>query len=338
MKKLYILLFLISLNVFCFGNDAIKIWDINTGKLVNQINTNQNNWIEVIMFNKENLFIQNNDNFYLYKINGLEKIKQIVFKELIKKVATIITVTDNDKIIYYSERGIYEGDINSLKVNKVYQYRDGEADPCIFKYNKIQKTLVTVDTDGIIKIFDMKTKKKLKIIKNLYPYASKTDMCLSSDGKYLITSDRGGYVCVIDLDTLKIIKKFIHEYKNSNPLSVAISPDGKYIASGGTIDKIIKLWDVKTGKLLKELKGHTSVIYSLQFSPDGIKLLSASGKCDEFNLTDDKIKLWDVSTGKVITEIKGNKESAYRAIFTPDGSNIITWDGGQTPIDDGRDL
>ena len=57
MKKICILLFFISLNVFCFGNDAIKIWDSNTGKLVNQINTNQNNWIEVIMFNKENLFI-----------------------------------------------------------------------------------------------------------------------------------------------------------------------------------------------------------------------------------------------------------------------------------------
>ena len=34
---------------------------------------------------------------------------------------------------------------------------------------------------------------------------------------------------------------------------MALSPDGSIVATGG---KSIKLWDVRTGKLLRELYGH----------------------------------------------------------------------------------
>jgi WD40 repeat protein len=37
--------------------------------------------------------------------------------------------------------------------------------------------------------------------------------------------------------------------------AVAISPDGKTLASGGT-DKVVRLWDLATGKVRRELTGH----------------------------------------------------------------------------------
>ncbi len=52
----------------------------------------------------------------------------------------------------------------------------------------------------------------------------------------------------------------------------------------------IKLWDVDTGKNTATLKGHTKVVYSVSFSPDGKTL--ASGSYDK------SIKLWDVAAGK----------------------------------------
>ncbi|HEY6400823.1 MAG TPA: hypothetical protein VI479_05410 [Blastocatellia bacterium] len=33
--------------------------------------------------------------------------------------------------------------------------------------------------------------------------------------------------------------------------------------------KEIKLWDVKTGALVKVLSGHTDYVYAIAFSPDG---------------------------------------------------------------------
>jgi WD40 repeat protein len=50
------------------------------------------------------------------------------------------------------------------------------------------------------------------------------------------------------------------------------------------------LWDVTTGKERATLKGHTDVVFSVAFSPDGEALVSAS--------EDGKLKLWDTKTGK----------------------------------------
>jgi hypothetical protein len=60
--------------------------------------------------------------------------------------------------------------------------------------------------------------------------------------------------------------------------SVAFSPDGRLLASGscGQLDSggnciqgEIKLWEVASGSEVRTLKGHTSVVSSVAFSPDG---------------------------------------------------------------------
>lgn len=71
--------------------------------------------------------------------------------------------------------------------------------------------------------------------------------------------------------------------------SVSFSPDGKMIVSASE-DKSIKLWDVFTGKLIKEFIGHTEGVQTALFSYDGRFIVSTSG--------DDTIRIWDVIKGK----------------------------------------
>jgi WD40 repeat protein len=66
-----------------------------------------------------------------------------------------------------------------------------------------------------------------------------------------------------------------------------LSPDGNYLASGAS-DNIIKIWEIKTGKCLQTLQGHTKGIFTLKFLPDG-RLASGSW--------DFTIKLWDWKKG-----------------------------------------
>ena len=37
---------------------------------------------------------------------------------------------------------------------------------------------------------------------------------------------------------------------------------------------MVRLWETSTGKLVRELSGHASHIYSLEYHPDGKTLLS----------------------------------------------------------------
>lgn len=67
--------------------------------------------------------------------------------------------------------------------------------------------------------------------------------------------------------------------------SVCISPDGRLVAAG-SLDTIVRIWDVQTGQLVERLKGHRDSVYSVAFTPDGRGLVSGS--------LDKTLKYWDV--------------------------------------------
>jgi len=57
------------------------------------------------------------------------------------------------------------------------------------------------------------------------------------------------------------------------------------------------LWDINTGKYLKTFNGHTSFVWTVIFSPQGIL---ASSKTET-------IKLWDVDTGECLQTLRISK-------------------------------
>ena len=69
--------------------------------------------------------------------------------------------------------------------------------------------------------------------------------------------------------------------------SVAISPDGRLVAAG-SLDTVVRLWDVQSGTLLERLKGHRDSVYSVAFTPDGRGLVSGS--------LDKTLKYWELNT------------------------------------------
>jgi WD40 repeat protein len=66
---------------------------------------------------------------------------------------------------------------------------------------------------------------------------------------------------------------------------VAFLPDGKQAVSGSA-NKVIRLWNVATGKEMQSLTGHRGAVTSLACSPDGRHILSGSA--------DATVRLWDL--------------------------------------------
>src|SRR5262245_13974907 len=58
--------------------------------------------------------------------------------------------------------------------------------------------------------------------------------------------------------------------------AVAFTPDGQTLAAGDG-DRLIRLWDVATGKERRRLAGHENYVRCLAVSPDGKVLASGSG-------------------------------------------------------------
>ncbi|CUA68588.1 Lissencephaly-1 homolog [Drosophila pseudoobscura pseudoobscura] [Rhizoctonia solani] len=111
---------------------------------------------------------------------------------------------------------------------------------------------------------------------------------------------------------------------NHEFISVSFSPDAKLIASGcgwsgyNPAPNTVELWDVEQGIAVSEpLKGHTSEVQSVQFSPDGSQLVSASW--------DNTIRIWDVERRTTIVgPLKGHTSWVHSASYSHDGSQIVS--------------
>jgi WD40 repeat protein len=64
-----------------------------------------------------------------------------------------------------------------------------------------------------------------------------------------------------------------------------------------------------------QLQGHSDVVSSIIFSPDGKTLVSASD--------DRMLKLWNLQ-GKVLATLKGHSDSVYSVAFSPDGKTLAS--------------
>jgi WD40 repeat protein len=102
----------------------------------------------------------------------------------------------------------------------------------------------------------------------------------SPDGRYLLTASQDGTLRRWNLATRKF-----ESSKGSEILCLAVSPDSRYVVIGQRNSEL-QLWSLSEFKQLATLKGHTSSVYGVTFSPDGKTIASGSfdGSC----------KLWNV--------------------------------------------
>jgi WD40 repeat protein len=98
-------------------------------------------------------------------------------------------------------------------------------------------------------------------------------------------------------------------------LALAFSPDGRTLVSGGK-SRVIRIWEVLSGKERKSFGGHPGWVRALAYSPDG-KVIASGG-------TDGSVRLWDALTGREMIEFLGHRGAVAAIAFTPDGGQLIS--------------
>jgi WD40 repeat protein len=101
--------------------------------------------------------------------------------------------------------------------------------------------------------------------------------------------------------------------------ALAMNPDGSTLISG-SCDNTIKIWDLKTGQLMRTLEGHKSILTCITLSPDGQTLASSSW--------DKTVKIWDFHTGEIKHSWKIYESEEYCivdcSVISPDGKTLYT--------------
>jgi hypothetical protein len=153
-------------------------------------------------------------------------------------------------------------------------------------------------------------------------------LAFSRDGKYLASASSWTLEAKIwempagtQLAAFDVEKRLGNVGGISGVHTLALTPDGAVLASGGS-DRVIRLWDARSGHLRTELPPQNNLITALGFSPDGRLLASSSSG-------DSQIRLWDAATGKprslrqerALRQAVGGRGGGEIA-FSPDGKTL----------------
>jgi WD40 repeat protein len=124
------------------------------------------------------------------------------------------------------------------------------------------------------------------------------------------TKDFGGVPAVDGVNDKTVLIKELLQVEDSI-LALALSKDGKKLAAGGT-DRIVRVFDVASGKLEHAVENHADWILGVAFTPDNKGLVTGS--------RDKTAKLWDLTAKESLLTFPDHQNIVNNVTMTPDGT------------------
>lgn len=280
------------------GDMTVRIWNAENGKQLQELKGHQNH-VQSVAFSPDSQTVVSGASpeasqfsLRLWDVKTGKELKKIHTPE----GAYCVAFSPDGKILASASTLIRLWNPKTGK--EIFQHRGHVWPISGVAFALDGKTLATAGGTGKIIIWDVAASKERLKIQVKEGFGRRGGLCFSSNGKHLLVST-GRKDCWL-FDTSN--GKSLHKFKG---VQAIFSPDGKVVASTGERkDPLIRLWEVGSGKLVREIKepseGRSSRITpTLAFSPDGRILASSPGDWNE------RIYLWDTHNGEKLKTLEG---------------------------------
>jgi WD40 repeat protein len=144
---------------------------------------------------------------------------------------------------------------------------------------------------------------------------------VAPDGKRVLCSDKN-VAHLLDLTTEREVRPL--KGHTGNLWTAVFLPDGKRAVTGGE-DRTLRLWNLETGRELKQFEGVKEAVRCLALSPDG-RTLAAGHFVASPDAGPSVLRVWDVETGKEVRDPIKVPNVIFAVAFAADGQHVLTGD------------
>jgi len=176
------------------------------------------------------------------------------------------------------------------------------------------KLALTTHSFHGVYIWDVSTGRLVHSLKSNNDIIISAHFC--SNGRTVVTlsedasdGEVGYSICGWDLETETLLYKII---TGSSSIFEFSANNERFIDS---ILGTIRVWDVSSGRLLKELEADAGNLIAASFSPNGQMLVTVSD--------DNALAIWDLESGRVMLNLEGHAGLISSATFSMDGTKVL---------------
>lgn len=166
---------------------------------------------------------------------------------------------------------------------------------CDLKFSTDEKWLAACGTGGLIHIYETTD---WTIIRKLTAHEmTVTSLAFTPDGTLLISGSRDHHIVFWNTETWVEHRRV---RAHDTVQNISLSRDGRWLSSGGS-DGYTRVWDVPSGEMVLDVKGHNDTVLTTALSPDG-RLVASGGY-------EDHVCIWELHSGKRMARIKNDAQA-----------------------------
>ena len=282
----------------------IKIWNVPKCELKRDIF--DGNWTYA-EFSENSNFIYSIDSHLNMKVRNNEDKIVHLYDSNSSFVYNFSTCLKKNIIASTDDNGIKIWHINNVQLEKTLEGHTDQINDIQFCPNSRQ--ISTASSDKTIRLWDFSDEKS-RNLSWIESNSSLASLCISNNKLYTYSNS---CIQLRDLHSQTIDSEF-PIITNEDDIIKIIPEKQMYVSIDD--DNNIYLQDIKDGKNLGVLKGHTDSINYISFDPKHSYLASASN--------DQTVKVWDIATFSLIKTFFGHKDKVNSVEFSPDGNKMVS--------------